>query len=112
MAGKMVRTAVLACATFAALTLNTAVAQLMTKPQVANLIVKVENGVDEFRDYLERRGDNTRDRAEAAPAEGRRGRRGTATESQKAAASEKKDDPLAASCEIHAIARTVVNPKF
>jgi uncharacterized Ntn-hydrolase superfamily protein len=77
---------------FAALTVSTAVAQLMTKPQVANLIVKVENGVDEFRDYLERRGDNARDAAQAAPAEGRRGRRGKATESQKAAANERQDD--------------------
>ena len=30
-------------------------AQLMTKPQVANLIKNVENGVDEFRNYLEKR---------------------------------------------------------
>ena len=30
----------------------------MTKPQVADLITKVENGVDEFRDYLKRRGEN------------------------------------------------------
>ena len=76
---------------FAAATV-TSFAQLMTKPQVANLIVNVENGVDQFRDYLERRGDNAREAAGAAPAERRRGRRGTATESQKATASERKDE--------------------
>jgi hypothetical protein len=93
MSAKRNRNSVLVLGTaFAALTVSTAFAQLMTKPQVANLIVKVENGVDEFRDYLERRGDNARDAAEAAPAEGRRGRRGKATESQKAAANERKDD--------------------
>jgi hypothetical protein len=37
--------------------LGTATAQVMPKAQVANLIKKVENGVDEFRDYLERRGE-------------------------------------------------------
>jgi hypothetical protein len=35
-------------------TARPASAQLMTKPQVANLIKNVENGVDEFRDYLEK----------------------------------------------------------
>lgn len=93
MSTKRIRNSVFVLGTaFAALTAGTAVAQLMTKPQVANLIVKVENGVDEFRDYLERRGDNARDAAQTAPAEGRRGRRGKATESQKAAATERKDD--------------------
>ena len=37
-----------------------AAGQMMAKAQVANLIVRVENGVDEFRDYLERRGENAR----------------------------------------------------
>ena len=77
---------------FVAVSAETAAGQLMTKPQVANLIMKVENGVDEFRDYLERRGDNARDTAAAAPAEGRRGRRGKASESQKVAAEERKDE--------------------
>jgi len=63
-------------------------AQVMPKAQVANLITKVENGVDEFRDYLERRGDNAKDATETARA-GRRSRQ--ATESQKAKASDKKD---------------------
>jgi hypothetical protein len=43
-------------------------AQLMAKAQVANLIAKVENGVDEFRNYLEKRGDNARDAASTAQA--------------------------------------------
>lgn len=65
-------------------------AQPMAKAQVANLITKVENGVDDFRDYLEKRGDNAKDAAATAPASGRR-KRG-ATESQKATASNKKDE--------------------
>ena len=43
------------------LTDRPASAQMMAKAQVANLIAKVENGVDEFRNYLEKRGDNARD---------------------------------------------------
>jgi hypothetical protein len=38
----------------------------MPKAQVANLIAKVETGVDEFRDYLEKRGDNAKDTASTA----------------------------------------------
>lgn len=66
-----------------------AFAQLMTKPQVANLIKNVENGVDEFRDYLEKRGENARETAAAPQASGRRKRQ--ATESQKSTANNKKD---------------------
>src|SRR5262249_26020116 len=70
--------------------------QMMTKPQVANLIVKVENGVDEFRDYLKRRGENAGANASAAASQqqgqARRARRGTATDSQKATAQAKKDE--------------------
>jgi hypothetical protein len=65
-------------------------AQLMTKPQVANLIKNVENGVDEFRNYLEKRGDNANNAASTAQAQGRASRR-KATDSQKANASGKKD---------------------
>jgi hypothetical protein len=65
-------------------------AQLMTKPQVANLIKNVENGVDEFRDYLEKRGENARDASSTAQASGRRKRQG-ATENQKSKANTKKD---------------------
>src|SRR5687768_1661828 len=65
-------------------------AQLMPKAQVANLITKVENGVDEFRDYLEKRAGNASNAGATAKASGRR--KTGATESQKAAASNKKDE--------------------
>jgi hypothetical protein len=71
---------------------GTAVAQMMPKAQVANLIAKVENGVDDFRDYLKRRGENARSAASSAPAQSRRARRGNATESQKANAEARKDE--------------------
>ena len=64
-------------------------AQMMAKPQVANLIVKVENGVDEFKNYLEKRGENARDASATAQASGRNKRK--ATESQTANAASKKD---------------------
>ncbi len=64
-------------------------AQPLTKAMVADRIVKVENGVDEFRKYLERRGDNAATAGSSAPATRRRG---TATESQKTTANAKKDD--------------------
>src|SRR5690242_2817065 len=64
-------------------------AQPMAKAQVGNLIAKVENGVDEFRNYLEKRGDNARDASSTSQAAGRKKRH--ATESQKATASSKKD---------------------
>ena len=61
-------------------------AQLLPKAQVADKIRKVENGVDEFRNYLERRGENAKNTGAAT----KRGKR--ATESQKANAAERKDD--------------------
>jgi hypothetical protein len=64
----------------------------MPKAQVANLIVKVENGVDDFRNYLERRGDNARAASATPEAQSRRGKRGQATDSQKATANAKKDE--------------------
>ena len=67
-----------------------ATAQPMAKAQVANLITKVENGVDEFRNYLEKRGDNAKDTASTAQAQGRTSRR-KATDTQKAKAGTKKD---------------------
>jgi hypothetical protein len=70
---------------------STATAQPMAKAQVANLITKVENGVDEFRNYLEKRGDNARDTNSAAQSSGRRKTK-DATESQKAKANTKKDE--------------------
>ena len=48
------------------LTDRPASAQMMAKAQVANLIAKVENGVDEFRNYLEKRGANARDASSTA----------------------------------------------
>lgn len=69
-----------------------AVAQLMPKAQVANLISKVENGVDQFRDYLKKRGDNARTAATAPQNQQRRGKRAPASESTKAAAQSTKDD--------------------
>src|SRR6476619_2448113 len=71
------------------LTDRPASAQIKAKAQVANLIAKVENGVDEFRNYLEKRGDNAREASSTAQASGRKKRQ--ATESQKANASSKKD---------------------
>jgi hypothetical protein len=65
-------------------------AQLMPKTQVANLVVKVENGVDEFRKYLERRGETASNAVDAAKSSGRRSRQG-ASESQKAKREAKKD---------------------
>jgi hypothetical protein len=65
-------------------------AQLMPKAQVANLIAKVENGVDEFRNYLEKRGENAGDAKDAAKSSGR-SPRGGATEDQKTKARAKKD---------------------
>src|SRR5512144_2176720 len=64
-------------------------AQLMTKPQVANLIKKVEDGVDDFRNYLEKRGENASQAASTGAASGRRGQK--ATPNQKANATAKKD---------------------
>ena len=75
-----------------ALTAGAAAAQTLTKPQVANLIAKVENGVDQFRDYLEKRGDNATAAASTPQAQSKRSRRGTASDSTKAAAKAGKDE--------------------
>jgi hypothetical protein len=64
--------------------------QVMAKTQVADLIVKVENGVDEFRKYLDRRGEDAKDAGDNAKTKGSRSRQG-ASDSQKAKASDKKD---------------------
>jgi hypothetical protein len=69
---------------------NEATAQPMAKAQVANLITKVENGVDEFRNYLEKRGENASDAKPTGQSSGRRKGEG-ATENQKAKANSKKD---------------------
>jgi hypothetical protein len=69
-----------------------AVAQaVFTKAQVADRIRKVEDGVDEFRKWSENRAEQGKTQADTAKASGRtRGR--TATESQKSAARDKKDE--------------------
>ena len=66
----------------------------MTKSLVAEKIRRVEDGVDEFRNYLERRGDNARNATSTAQQSGRAsGRRGTAnTEARKATAQAGKDE--------------------
>ncbi len=70
--------------------------QVMTKAQVSDLIKKVEDGVDEFKDYTERKGESAQERASSPKAQSRRGRRGgdssADTESRKALASENKDE--------------------
>ena len=73
------------------LTDRPASAQMMAKAQVANLIAKVENGVDEFRNYLEKRGENAREASSTAQASGRKKRQ--ATESQKAKRQQQEGRP-------------------
>jgi hypothetical protein len=67
-------------------------AQTLTKAAVGEKIRRVEDGVDQFRKYLDQRGENARSAASAPQTQGRRGKRGTATESQKATATAKKDE--------------------
>jgi len=63
--------------------------QVMPKSQVANLISKVEDGVDKFRDYLNKRGDDAKDAASKSGGQTQRGRK--PTEDQKNTARSKKD---------------------
>jgi len=76
----------------ACLALSTLAAQVVfTKAQVADRIRKVEDGVDEFRKWAEKRGDQGKNTAEAAKGTGKtRGR--TTTQAQKDVAHEKKDE--------------------
>jgi len=74
---------------------TTATAQSFTKAQVADRIRKVEDGVDEFRKYLENRGDNARQNAQAAQSSGvtRRGRtNSTNADARQQRARQTKDD--------------------
>jgi hypothetical protein len=92
-ASKTNRYTLAALAALAGLTAGMAGAQAMPKAQVANLISKVENGVDQFRDYLEKRGDNARSAASTPQAsEAKSRRKKSASESTKAAASNTKDE--------------------
>jgi hypothetical protein len=68
-------------------------AQALPKPRVADLIRKVEDGVDAFRDYLERRGETAREKPSTA--QGTRSRRSeptTTTEARKDQAANTKDE--------------------
>jgi TolA-binding protein len=62
-----------------------------TKAQVADRIRKVEDGTDEFRKWAENRAEQGKTQAQSAQAAGRTPRR-TATDSQKAAARDTKDE--------------------
>ena len=64
-------------------------AQPMPKGQVAELILKVEDGVDQFQDYLGRRGESAKSTASSGTTGARRG---TASQSQKDNATAKKDE--------------------
>jgi hypothetical protein len=93
---KMIR--VLACAMVAAFSGEIANAQAtpFTKAQVADRIRKVEDGVDEFRKYLETRGDDARSRTQSAQDSGATGRRRQAnpstTQARQDQAKQTKDD--------------------
>jgi len=76
----------------ATVTIGMAAAQSLPKPRVADLIRKVENGVDDFREYLEKRGENAKERSSNSQGEARKTRRGAPTESQKNVAKERKDE--------------------
>jgi hypothetical protein len=52
------------------LTDRPASAQMMPKAQVANFVAQAEDGVDEFRNYLEKRGDNAREASSTTQASG------------------------------------------
>ncbi len=64
----------------------------LTKAAVGDKIRRVEDGVDQFRDYLNKRGENARNAASSSQNQARQNRRRTATDSQKATATAKKDD--------------------
>src|SRR3954470_11254173 len=63
--------------------------QPMPKAQVANLIVRVENGTDEFRDYVKKRASRPATTRLAAQAPGKQRR--TASSAQKSQPANKKD---------------------
>ncbi|MBI3484266.1 MAG: hypothetical protein HY012_03835 [Acidobacteria bacterium] len=69
---------------------------VFTKVQVGEKIRKVENGVDEFRKFAERRADDAKSRTDAADSSGRTGRRGrtstSTTEARKNRAKDTKDE--------------------
>src|SRR6476646_5049752 len=90
--GKMTKNVVVGAIVLTLAAAATAAAQgAFTKPQVADRIRKVEDGVDEFRKWAENRGEQGKEQAQSGQASGRtRGK--TATESQKNTARDKKDE--------------------
>ena len=62
----------------------------MPKAQVGNLIKKVEDGVDQFRDYLDKRGETAKETATTPAAQGRT-KRAQPTDAQKNNAKTRKD---------------------
>jgi len=77
---------VLSAIFLAGLSANICLGQAMAKSQVGNLIKNVEDGVDKFRDYLEKRGETAK---AATPPANTRGRQ--ATDAQKNNARARKD---------------------
>ena len=77
---------------------NTANAQTnpFSKAQVGDRIRKVEDGVDEFRKYLENRGEDAKSRADSAQSSGattrRKGSNPANTDARKNQANQTKDD--------------------
>ena len=69
---------------------NVALSQAMPKAQVGNLIKKVEDGVDQFRDYLDKRGETAKETATTPAAQGRT-KRAQPTDAQKNNAKTRKD---------------------
>ena len=100
---------VFCCAAFlAAVSLSTtthAQTTPFTKTQIADRIRKVEDGVDQFRKYLESRGGDAKDRAESAQSSGattRRQRSNSAnTEARGNQAKQTKDDLEDAMDDLH-----------
>ena len=91
-AGRVVFLAALPLVTAVSIVVLSAQPASLPKAAVGDKIRRVEDGVDQFRDYLNKRGDNARDSASSSQAQARQGKRRTATDSQKAAATAKKDD--------------------
>jgi hypothetical protein len=90
---RMIGAPALCCCALVAISFPIA-GQTMAKALVAEKIHRVENGVDEFRNFLERRGDDARNTASTAQKSGRAaGRRGaTNPEARKATAQQGKDE--------------------
>jgi len=85
-----------ACFLVATFGVKLANAEAFTKPQVADRIRKVEDGVDEFRDYLDNRGDDASSRVQSAQNSGTTTRRRQAnpsnTQARQDQAKQTKDD--------------------